>query len=158
MPARAVGDRARRAEELQHAAAGFAASGWALWEGRARVLLARTLSPADKAAAIVELDRARRLFEDCGAERRREAVEQMSAALGSGAHRVQGAQVGLVALTGREREVARHALHGSSAREIGARLFIGERTVETHLAHVYAKLGVSGRAELARRYRASDLL
>ena len=54
-------------------------------------------------------------------------------------------------LSAREREVAVLASEGQSAREIAARLFIGERTVETHLANVYAKLGVSSKVELVRR-------
>jgi predicted transposase YbfD/YdcC len=39
---------------------------------------------------------------------------------------------------------------GLTAKAIGQRLHIGERTVETHLAHAYAKLGVRSRWELAR--------
>jgi pimeloyl-ACP methyl ester carboxylesterase len=55
------------------------------------------------------------------------------------------------ALTRREREVARLAVDGFSARSIGERLFISERTAETHIAHAYLKLGVGSRVELARR-------
>jgi len=36
-------------------------------------------------------------------------------------------------------------------REVAAELFLGERTVASHLTHVYAKLGVRSRTELARR-------
>ncbi|WP_181779354.1 response regulator transcription factor, partial [Pseudonocardia pini] len=38
-----------------------------------------------------------------------------------------------------------------SAREIGAELFIGERTVEGHLARAYARLGVRSKVELVAR-------
>ena len=57
---------------------------------------------------------------------------------------------GVDALSQREREVARLAAEGHTAREIGDRLFIGERTVETHLAHAYAKLGISSKVELVK--------
>jgi DNA-binding NarL/FixJ family response regulator len=54
-------------------------------------------------------------------------------------------------LSSRERQVARLAVDGLTAREIGEQLFIGRRTVETHLANVYTKLGVRSKVELARR-------
>ena len=57
---------------------------------------------------------------------------------------------GLAALSQRERQVVDLAARGYTAREIGGRLFIGERTVETHLAHAYAKLDVSSRHDLIR--------
>lgn len=54
-------------------------------------------------------------------------------------------------LTGRERQVLAMACDGMSAREIGAQLFISERTVETHVSHGYRKLGINSRIELVRR-------
>jgi DNA-binding CsgD family transcriptional regulator len=56
-------------------------------------------------------------------------------------------------LTGREREVAELAADGVRSREIADRLFLSPRTVENHLQRVYAKLGVSGRVELAPALR-----
>jgi DNA-binding CsgD family transcriptional regulator/pimeloyl-ACP methyl ester carboxylesterase len=61
------------------------------------------------------------------------------------------------ALTRREREVARMAADGVSARAIGERLCISERTAETHIAHVYLKLDIHSRVELARRAEAIGL-
>jgi DNA-binding CsgD family transcriptional regulator len=52
-------------------------------------------------------------------------------------------------LTGRELEVARLVMTGKTNREIAAELFLSEKTVETHLSHAFAKLGVSSRAALA---------
>ena len=54
-------------------------------------------------------------------------------------------------LTDRERQIARLAANGVPSREIADQLYISTRTVENHLQRVYAKLGVTGRAELARR-------
>jgi DNA-binding NarL/FixJ family response regulator len=58
---------------------------------------------------------------------------------------------GLGALTTREREVARLAVQGRTAPAIARELFIGERTVESHLARTYAKLGVDSKLDLIRR-------
>jgi ATP/maltotriose-dependent transcriptional regulator MalT len=52
-------------------------------------------------------------------------------------------------LTPTELEVVRLAAEGLTNPQIGERLFIGRGTVKTHLAHVYAKLGVANRSELA---------
>ncbi len=54
-------------------------------------------------------------------------------------------------LTKRENAVLTLAAQGHTNREIGRRLFIGERTVETHLAHAYSKLGIRSKVELSRR-------
>lgn len=61
-----------------------------------------------------------------------------------------GAFLKASALSRRELEVAQLASHGYMASEIGARLHISHRTVETHIANAYAKLGVSSRQELIR--------
>jgi DNA-binding NarL/FixJ family response regulator len=49
-------------------------------------------------------------------------------------------------LTPREAELLGLLTEGLSNRELGRRLFISEATVKTHLAHIYAKLGVETRA------------
>ncbi len=54
-------------------------------------------------------------------------------------------------LTAREREVAALVADGLSNREISDRLFVTEKTVETHLASIFAKLGVRSRTEVAPR-------
>jgi DNA-binding NarL/FixJ family response regulator len=48
-------------------------------------------------------------------------------------------------LTEREREVLAVAAEGLTARQIGSRLGLRERTVTTHLGHIYKKLGARGR-------------
>src|SRR6202158_380057 len=53
-------------------------------------------------------------------------------------------------LTRRELEVARLAARAFTAAEIGQKLHIGERTVESHIASTYTKLGIRSRPELIR--------
>ena len=53
------------------------------------------------------------------------------------------------ALTDAERRVAQLVAEGLANREVAERLFLSRYTVETHLKHVFTKLGVSSRAELA---------
>lgn len=55
----------------------------------------------------------------------------------------------LSALTPAEREVAERVADGLTSRQIAEALFVSPRTVDTHLAHIYRKLDISGRARLA---------
>lgn len=52
-------------------------------------------------------------------------------------------------LTPAEREVVGLVVEGLSNPEIAVRLFMSRATVKTHLSHVYAKVGVANRTELA---------
>jgi len=58
---------------------------------------------------------------------------------------------GADALSRREREIVALTMAGETAPAIARALFLSERTVESHLAHAYAKLGVHSKFELARR-------
>jgi DNA-binding CsgD family transcriptional regulator len=119
--------------------------------GRARALLAlgivrrrvRQKRPAREAIAAALAE-----FKELGAAT---WIAKARAELGriGGRTREQG-------LTAAERRVAALVAEGRTNREVAAALFLGERTVETHLSHVYAKLGVRSRAELARTFRRDE--
>jgi DNA-binding CsgD family transcriptional regulator/tetratricopeptide (TPR) repeat protein len=118
-------DEARTLAEV--AVDAFHTAGWRLEEGFA-------LEIAGRAAEAVALFRSagahgevRRLTETAVTRRRR----------------------GDETLTPREREIARLLAAGQTARSIADALVISERTVETHAAAVYRKLGVANRQELS---------
>ena len=56
---------------------------------------------------------------------------------------------GWESLTPTELDVVRHAAEGLTNPQIGERMFISRATVKAHLSHIYAKLGLSSRSELA---------
>jgi DNA-binding CsgD family transcriptional regulator len=56
---------------------------------------------------------------------------------------------GWASLTPAELQVAQHVAAGRSNPQIASALFISRATVKTHLAHIFAKLGLASRAELA---------
>jgi DNA-binding CsgD family transcriptional regulator len=119
--------------------------------GRARALL--TLGVVcrrrrQKRAARDAIETALAVFESLGAAT---WVEKARAELGriGGRTREEG-------LTPAERRVATLVADGRTNKEVAATLFLGERTVETHLTHVYAKLGLRSRAELARTFRPDE--
>jgi DNA-binding NarL/FixJ family response regulator len=66
-------------------------------------------------------------------------------ALGGIVERIDQQRTLVPILTERERSVLEAAAAGLTAREIGRRLGVRERTVTTHLNHIYRKLGASGR-------------
>lgn len=66
----------------------------------------------------------------------------------------EGAGAGV--LRPRETEVARLVADGLSNKEIGARLFISERTVESHVRGIMNKLGFNSRSQIAGWMTASD--
>lgn len=61
-------------------------------------------------------------------------------------------------LTRREREVLAIAAEGLTAREIAVRLGVRERTITTHLARIYGKLGVGSRLAALRVAARSGLV
>ena len=56
----------------------------------------------------------------------------------------------LLQLTAREREIAQLVADGLSNTAIGARLYISDRTVGTHLGKIYKRLGIHSRVQLTR--------
>jgi DNA-binding CsgD family transcriptional regulator len=57
---------------------------------------------------------------------------------------------GWASLTPTERDVVRLVAEGLGNKDIAASLFVSPRTVESHLTHVYTKLGLSSRVQLAQ--------
>jgi DNA-binding CsgD family transcriptional regulator/tetratricopeptide (TPR) repeat protein/biotin operon repressor len=100
---------------------------------RAAALMTEHLAALDQMGARPVADRTRRLLRRLGA---RLAPRPRI--------RVPGQ------LSSRETEIARLVAEGLSNPEIADRLFISERTVTTHLQHVYQRLGVASRTGLTR--------
>ena len=93
------------------------------------------------------LTRAVELAQACGSRPLAQRAADGLAALGDRPPRI--AEAGADELTASERRVARLAAGGRTNREIAQELFVTPKTVENHLRHAYAKLGVGGRRELA---------
>jgi DNA-binding CsgD family transcriptional regulator len=86
-------------------------------------------------------------FEALGAEQRAEQAAVELAATGETVQR-RGASR-LTTLTAQERQIAELLGEGQTTRQAAAALFLSPKTVEYHLRHVYAKLGIRSRADLA---------
>jgi DNA-binding CsgD family transcriptional regulator len=114
--------------------------------GRARALLALGIvhrRGRQKRASRDAIGAALSGFEQLGAATWIEKARNELGSIG-GRRREEG-------LTAAERRVAVLVVEGRTNREVAAALFLGERTVASHLTHIYAKLGVRSRTELARR-------
>jgi DNA-binding CsgD family transcriptional regulator len=151
----AGGDLERAALSAGLAVHHLSGAGCESTHGRALDILGRSLSGADRPGAMRALERAASHFESAGSGWRRDRSLEALRALGGAARRRAAAITGPASLSRREREVARLAVQGQTAREIAETLFLSERTVESHLTHAYAKLGVASKLDLVRR--AGDL-
>jgi DNA-binding CsgD family transcriptional regulator len=114
--------------------------------GRGRALLALGVvrrRAKQKRASREALEAAAAAFDDMGAAG---WAARARAELGSigGRTRTDG-------LTKSERRVADLVAQGRTNAEVAAALFLAERTVASHLTHIYAKLGIRSRTELARK-------
>jgi DNA-binding NarL/FixJ family response regulator len=143
------GDLAEADATLERAVAKLEAAGDPF--GRARALLALGIvrrRARQRRAAQEATQEAAILFEACGAEGWAERARSEGGRIG-GRRREKG-------LTAAERRVAALVAEGRTNREVATALFVGERTVETHLSHIYSKLGVRSRTELARALMSAD--
>jgi DNA-binding CsgD family transcriptional regulator len=134
----------------QDAIADFAASGDRIEAGRTLLTAAALALDAGRTDAVGGwLDRAAVLADQCGSARMAaEAADQrLRLASKDGAARASGL---LSALTTQERRVAGLVSTGMTNSEIAETLVLSVRTVESHLAQAYRKLGVSNRTSLAR--------
>lgn len=146
---RAVGIVRQDAEELCEAVKLLASTPFRLDYAHALVDLgALQRRERRRGAAVEPLQAGMDLAHRCGATALAERARTELVACGSRPRRL--ARCGREALTPSELRVARMAADGLSNREIAQALFITMPTVVTHLGHVYQKLDIAGRAQLAR--------
>lgn len=142
------GEPRRAARLLVEAAEGFDAAGWTLLAARCRVDAAQrgAAEVDDEAllAASVVVTRA-----GCCRSPAQAAATLRARGVRTTAPRGEDP----LGLTVREREVAAAVSEGLTNRQVAGRLFISVRTVTSHLDHIYTKLGIGSRAELAERLR-----
>jgi DNA-binding CsgD family transcriptional regulator len=104
----------------------------------------------DRARPLIE--KALKIYEHLDAARDLARVEAglRQAGIRRGSRGPRGRpQFGWLSLTPAEQAVASLVADGLSNPQIGDRLYISRRTVQTHLAHVFAKLDIASRAQLA---------
>ena len=120
---------------------------------RARGVLGAALArTGDERRGVAELEAAERTLSSCGAMREADAAARELRRLGHrGRRRARGAtsSTTTAALSPREQEVAALVAAGKRNRDVAAALFVSEKTVESHLARIYDKLGVHSRVALA---------
>jgi len=104
---------------------------------RARAVLAEALQVAEERGAAGLAGQARAELSAAGGRRRRQHPAGELNPAGE--------------LTAQESRVVRLAITGATTREMAREMLVSVRTVETHLARAYRKLGVGSKAELRQR-------
>ncbi len=107
------------------------------FDGRRFTSISQAQAELDAWVPHYNLEREHQAIGDVAPIRRFELVEKTSRP-----------QTGWESLTPTESSVVQLVADGLRNRDIAERLFISRRTVETHLTHVFGKLGISSRTEL----------
>jgi DNA-binding CsgD family transcriptional regulator len=102
-----------------------------------------------KGEATQHLEAARLAFEESGADLWVIRAEHELAANGERLHPRRHAT--RAELTSQERRIADLVSRGLSNREVAGQMFLSVNTIETHLRHIFRKLGVRSRTQLAAR-------
>jgi DNA-binding CsgD family transcriptional regulator len=140
------------------AAEHFGRAGYRIDRARAIFVCGQALSSiGDRTAALETVGTAELEFGICGAEQLRAQARSALRRLGrrvavspGGSGTDGSGDLGpLAVLSRREREVAALVAVGRTNRQIAAELVLSEKTVESHLAHIFTKLGVGSRAAVA---------
>lgn len=145
--AAATSDAAGARRQLDAALTIFVELGMVYEAARTELAIAETIQTIDADLAAAEGRKALAAFERLGANGEADRAASLLRELG-----VKAARVGpkrLATLTKREREVLRLIGEGLPNPAIAARLFISRKTVEHHVAHILAKLGLTNRAQAA---------
>jgi ATP/maltotriose-dependent transcriptional regulator MalT len=150
----AAGDAAGAAEAAAASAVALDMIGAALQAAFSRSLQGRALAVAeDRSQAIEVLREAERVFDECASVRPRDEARRELRKLGARAEargKAAAGDSGIGALTGRELEIAELIKDRLTNTEIAAKLFLSQKTVESHIRNTFMKLGVSSRVEVAR--------
>jgi DNA-binding CsgD family transcriptional regulator len=137
---------------LERAAAAFKALGTPILEARVAEDLGALLSRAAPADARPHLEAALEAYERVGAGhdagRVTAALRAIGVRRGSRARHAR-ATSGWESLTPTELSVVSLVRDGLTTADIASRLYVSPHTVATHVKHVFAKLGLSSRVELA---------
>jgi DNA-binding NarL/FixJ family response regulator len=141
-------------DAIGEAADELARAGRLTAEAFAREELACAAAAAgDRDRAAAALDEALAGYQRIGAVPDRDRALARMRALGirrSSREPHRDADYGWAALTATEARIAALVRDGLTNREIGTRLFVSPRTVQTHVSHILQKTGLRSRVEIAR--------
>lgn len=94
-----------------------------------------------------------RLMQLTGAETHQEAMRRVEEAIA-----YQKSAGAAESFTGRQREIIRLTQEGLTAVEMAGRLHVSKRTIDYHIANIYAKLGCSNRVQMLKEAAERGLL
>jgi DNA-binding NarL/FixJ family response regulator len=150
----ATGEPVEAARRAARSAEAADAIGACLHAGLSRGLQGQALVAAgEREEGIALLRRAEAELDACGSVRVRDQLRRELRRLGARAETRGNAAAGasgIESLTKRELEIAVLVTDRKKNREIASELFLSGKTVESHLRHIFFKLGVASRVEVAR--------